>query len=54
LIPFVLAASAAATADFMAAYGEDSYRSAVTCLPPELKETVSAPLTSVIWTNVLL
>src|SRR5918995_2025148 len=53
-IPFVLAMSAAATADFIAAYGEDSYRSAVTCLPPELNEIVSAPLRSVICTRVLL
>jgi hypothetical protein len=47
-MPFVLAVSAAATADFIAAYGEDSYLSAVTCRPPELKEIVSAPLISVI------
>jgi hypothetical protein len=46
LIPLESAASAAATADFIAAYGEDSYRSAVTCLPPELNEIVSAPLVS--------
>jgi hypothetical protein len=54
LIPLVFAASAAETADFIAAYGDDSYLSAVTCLPPELKEMVSAPLMSVTCTSVLL
>ncbi|MCD6036973.1 MAG: hypothetical protein K0S67_861, partial [Nitrososphaeraceae archaeon] len=49
-----LAASEDATADFIAAYGDDSYLSAVTCLPPELNEIVSAPLVSVMWTRVLL
>ena len=38
----------------MAANGDDSYRSAFTCIPPELIETVSAPVRSVMWMMVLL
>jgi hypothetical protein len=54
VIPLVLATSAAAVALFIAAYGDDSNLSAFTCLPPELKEIVSAPVRSVMWTIVLL
>lgn len=53
-MPFDFAPSATAEADFIAAYGEDSKRSAFTCLPPELIEMVSAPVRSVMCTIVLL
>lgn len=49
-----LAILAAAAADCMAAYGEPWSRSALTCWPPELIETVSAPVRSVMCTIVLL
>ncbi len=54
LIPFVFATSAAAEALLIAAYGDDSNLSAFTCLPPDEKEIVSAPVRSVMWTIVLL
>jgi hypothetical protein len=54
VIPLSLAASAAAVAARMAAYGEDSIRSAFTNMPPLVRLMVSAPEMSVIWINVLL
>jgi len=54
VIPFVLATSEAALAERIAAYGEDSNLSAFTCLPPEEKDIVSAPVMSVMCTMVLL
>jgi len=38
----------------MAAYGEDSSRSALTFMPPVTREMVSRPDRSVIWTKVSL
>ena len=52
--PFDLADSTTALAAFIAANGDDSYLSAVTCMPPELIATVSAPVRSVMWIIVLL
>ena len=52
--PLSRAISAAAVAARMAAYGEDSMRSALTNIPPVVREIVSAPDISVMWTSVLL
>ena len=52
--PFVLADSDTTFAAFIAAKGDDSYLSALTWCPPELIETVSAPVKSVMWMIVLL
>jgi hypothetical protein len=38
----------------MAAYGEDSMRSALTNMPPLVRAMVSAPDMSVMWIRVLL
>ncbi len=54
VIPLDFATSDAAEALLMAAYGDDSNLSALTCLPPEEKAMVSAPVRSVMWTMVLL
>jgi len=54
VIPFALATSDAADALLMAAYGDDSNLSALTCLPPEENDMVSAPVRSVMCTMVLL
>ena len=54
VIPLSRATSAAAVAARMAAYGEDSIRSALTNIPPVVLEIVSAPDISVMWTRVLL
>lgn len=54
VIPLSLAISAAADADLIAAYGEDSSLSAFTNIPPDVRDIVSAPEMSVMWTNVLL
>ena len=54
VIPFDFATSDAADAERIAAYGEDSNLSALTCLPPDEKEMVSPPVRSVMWTIVLL
>jgi hypothetical protein len=48
VIPLSLAASAAAVAARIAAYGEDSIRSAFTNIPPVVLAIVSAPEMSVI------
>lgn len=48
VIPLSLATSAAADAARMAAYGEDSSLSALTNIPPEVLDIVSAPEMSVI------
>jgi len=45
--PLVVAFSTAALAAFIAAKGDDSYLSALTCIPPELIATVSPPVRSV-------
>ncbi len=47
VIPLSRATSAAAVAARMAAYGEDSIRSALTNIPPLVREIVSAPEMSV-------
>ena len=52
--PLSRAISAAAVAARMAAYGEDSMRSALTNMPPDVRAIVSAPEMSVMWINVLL
>ena len=54
VIPLSLAASAAAVAARIAAYGEDSMRSALTNIPPLVRAIVSAPDMSVTWIRVLL
>lgn len=54
VIPLSLAISAAAVADRMAAYGEDSILSAFTNIPPDVRAIVSAPEMSVMWIIVLL
>jgi hypothetical protein len=54
VIPLSLATSAAAVAARIAAYGEDSMRSALTNMPPVVRAIVSAPETSVMWISVLL
>jgi hypothetical protein len=53
-IPLSRAISAAAVAARMAAYGDDSMRSALTNMPPVVRAIVSAPETSVMWISVLL
>ncbi len=47
VIPLSRAISAAAVAARMAAYGEDSIRSALTNIPPLVRAIVSAPEMSV-------
>jgi hypothetical protein len=47
VIPLSLAISAAAVAERMAAYGEDSILSAFTNIPPDVRAIVSAPEMSV-------
>ena len=54
VIPLSLATSAAPVAARMAAYGDDSMRSALTNMPPLVRAIVSAPERSVIWISVLL
>ena len=54
VIPLSRATSAAEVAARMAAYGEDSRRSALTNMPPLVREIVSAPEMSVICIIVLL
>lgn len=54
VIPLSLAMEAAWAAARMAAYADDSRRSALTCMPPELLATVSAPDMSVKCITVLL
>jgi len=54
VIPLSLATEAAWAAARIAAYGDDSSRSALTCMPPELLAMVSAPDMSVKWMRVLL
>jgi len=53
-MPLSFAVRAAAAADCIAAYGDPWSLSALTCCPPELLDTVSAPARSVMWTTVLL
>jgi len=54
VIPLSLATSAAAVDARIAAYGEDSMRSALTNMPPVVRAMVSAPEISVMWIKVLL
>jgi hypothetical protein len=54
VIPLSLAMEAAWAAARMAAYPDDSNRSALTCMPPEALAMVSAPDMSVKWMKVLL
>jgi hypothetical protein len=54
VIPLSRAISAAAVDARMAAYGDDSMRSALTNMPPVVRAIVSAPEISVMWINVLL
>lgn len=54
VIPLSRAISAAAVDARMAAYGEDSMRSALTNIPPVVRAIVSAPEMSVMWIKVLL
>ena len=54
VIPLSLAISAAPVDARIAAYGEDSMRSALTNIPPVVRAMVSAPEISVMWINVLL
>jgi len=54
VIPLSLAIAAAAEAERMAAYGEDSILSAFTNIPPDVLAIVSAPEMSVMWISVLL
>ena len=54
VIPLSLAISAAAVDARIAAYGEDSIRSALTNMPPVVRAIVSAPEISVMWIRVLL
>jgi hypothetical protein len=54
VIPLSRAISAAAVAARIAAYGEDSMRSALTNIPPDVRAIVSAPEMSVMWISVLL
>ncbi len=54
VMPLSRATSAAPVAARIAAYGEDSMRSALTNMPPVVREMVSAPEMSVIWISVLL
>jgi hypothetical protein len=52
--PLSRAISAAAVAARIAAYGDDSMRSALTNMPPVVRAIVSAPEVSVMWIKVLL
>ena len=54
VIPLSRATSAAPVAARIAAYGEDSMRSAFTNMPPLVRAIVSAPEISVMWIRVLL
>ena len=54
VMPLSLATVAACPALLMAAYGEDSSRSALTNMPPLVRAMVSAPERSVMCTCVLL
>jgi hypothetical protein len=54
VMPLSRAISAAAVDARMAAYGEDSMRSALTNMPPVVRAMVSAPDMSVMWIRVLL
>ena len=54
VIPLSIATEAAWAAARMAAYGDDSSRSALTNMPPEVLAIVSAPDMSVKWMRVLL
>lgn len=54
VMPLSFAVCATWLAHLMAAYGEDSSRSAFTNMPPLARAMVSAPERSVAWTSVLL
>jgi hypothetical protein len=54
VIPLSRAISAAAVDARIAAYGEDSMRSALTNIPTVERAIVSAPEMSVMWIKVLL
>ena len=54
VIPLSRATSAAPVAARIAAYGDDSMRSALTNIPPLVLAMVSAPDMSVMWIRVLL
>ena len=54
VIPLSLAISAAPVDARIAAYGDDSMRSAFTNMPPVVRAMVSAPEMSVMWIKVLL
>jgi hypothetical protein len=54
VIPLSRATSAALVAARIAAYGDDSIRSALTNMPPLVRAIVSAPEMSVMWIKVLL
>jgi hypothetical protein len=54
VIPLSRATSAALVAARIAAYGDDSMRSALTNMPPLVRAIVSAPEMSVMWIKVLL
>jgi hypothetical protein len=54
VMPLSRATSAAPVAARIAAYGDDSMRSALTNMPPLVRAIVSAPEMSVMWIKVLL
>ena len=54
VIPLSRAISAAPVDARIAAYGDDSIRSALTNIPPVVRAMVSAPEMSVMWIKVLL
>lgn len=54
VIPLSRAMEAASAAARIAAYAEDSKRSALTVMPPDVLAIVSAPEMSVKWITVLL
>jgi hypothetical protein len=54
VMPLSRATSAAPVAARIAAYGDDSMRSALTNIPPLVRAIVSAPEMSVMWIKVLL
>lgn len=54
VMPLSRATSAAPVAARIAAYGDDSKRSALTYIPPLVRAMVSAPEMSVMWITVLL
>jgi hypothetical protein len=54
VIPLSLATVAVCAAARIVAYAEDSNRSDLTCIPPEDRAMVSAPVMSVKWIIVLL